>query len=132
MRLPNWPALMNAAIDEARTWPYMPFGCLHFCGHVALAITGEDKRPLFPAYSSQEEAEAILTQYGGLAGILTHALGDPIPAKKAGRGDIVLAEVDDGEIISGICVGARAIFLAREGGITDRPMTCARLAWRVG
>lgn len=121
---------LERALDEVRTWPPCDFGCCHFVGHVAYALTGIDRRAMFPAYSSQAEADALIKQHGGLVGILTKAFGDPIRVQRANRGDPVLAEVD-GELIAGICIGARIAVRCKSGGLTFPSMRAARLAWRV-
>jgi hypothetical protein len=131
LRVKNWPAKLAAALEEASTWGVCDFGCCDLVGHVAAAVTGDDRRSAFPAYSSQKEADALLTKFGGLPGIMKHAFGDPIPARKALRGDVVLADVE-GEVMAGICIGSKIALRSRAGGLTYRTMSCARMAWSVG
>jgi hypothetical protein len=130
MRLPNASARVDAALDEAREWPECTFGCCDLVGHIALAVSGEDKRELFPAYASQEEADALLAEYGGLAGILTHAFGDPIPVRKALKGDAVLVEID-GQTICGVVLGVNVAIRRVGGGITFCHIRHATAAWSV-
>jgi hypothetical protein len=61
--------------------------------------------------------------------LVTQAIGEPIHPSRAGRGDVVLAELELGPTI-GVCLGRDCVFPA-DPGITFRPRELIALAWKV-
>jgi hypothetical protein len=109
VRVANWPVVLAEKIEE---WRQRPFAwgtsdCWQMAGEIALALTGEDYRMRFPAYATEEEANAILAAHGGATGLATFALGDPKPVARAQRGDILVADYGMG-LGAGICLGVQS------------------------
>ncbi len=106
MRVANWQdelrAVFAAAHGRRFRWGY--HDCFQFTARCYRAVLGDEKRALFPKYSSKTEAEAILAEFGGARGILTHALGEPVHPARAGMGDIVLIDMGLG-LQPAVCMG---------------------------
>jgi hypothetical protein len=130
-RVANWPLVLNQKVNE---WRLRPFAwgtsdCCQWVAEVVTAITGEDYRDLFPAYETQEDAEQILAQSGGIAGILASALGEPKPVAWAKRGDIVMADFGLGATAA-VCLGLYC-WAPGEKGLVCQPTRTATAAWEV-
>jgi hypothetical protein len=130
MKLDDWPQKLDDYLLICRDDPfaYGVSDCCQFIAGAIEAITGEDLRELFPIYGSEEEAQIILDEHGGLAGLLTHALGDPIHVSQMGRGDVCITEPDGA---ARVCTGH---FLVSRGadGLAWVNRRRAVMAWRVG
>lgn len=129
-RVSNWPAALSAKVEEWRLRPfaYGSADCLQFAGDVVLALTGVDYRDQFPAYGSQEQAEAIMAG-GGVAGLLSGLFGLPKAAAQAMRGDIVLIDFGDG-LAAGVCLGV-VCCAPGPAGLVFRPTAQAVAAWSI-
>jgi hypothetical protein len=110
MRLPNWDKRLTAYI-ESRRKAVFAYG-INDCGLFALgaieAITGK-KLPV--AWSSEIEAQALISEHGSIRKAVAHYLGPSKGVLCARRGDIVI----DGEGSLGVCVGSRVATPTRHG-----------------
>ena len=134
MRLPDWPARLDALIAAAsgRRFRYGVFDCCLFAADAALAITGVDHAGPLRGYRGRRQAHAILKQAGGIAQLVTDRLGrGPIEAAQAQRGDVLLAYLSNGAPALGICLGRLIAFPSSEG-LAFHPLTVAHCAWRIG
>lgn len=131
MRVANWPLVLAGKIDEwrARSFDWGASDCCQFAADIVLALTGIDHRASFSMYASREEAESILAQHGGMAGLISSALGESKAVAFAGRGDVVAADFGDG-IAAGICLGAQCCAPGKRG-LVFRPTVQAVAAWSV-
>lgn len=130
-RIANWPIALNDEIDRWRNRPFEwgTADCCQFPAAVVRAITGRDLLPLFGNYANEDAATALLTEHGGLVGLITHALGDPKPVSWAHRGDVLAAELANG-MTAAICVGVHACAMDRKG-LVFFPTARAACAWSV-
>jgi len=130
-RVANWPTVLHEQVEAARLRPFVwgSWDCCQFVGEVVVALTGRDQRELFPTYSTEDEADAILAAHAGMHGLLERAFGPPIPVAFAKRGDIALVDLALG-LQPGICLGS---VCAAPGlkGLQFVPMSMALAAWRV-
>jgi hypothetical protein len=132
MRVPDWRERFHAELDAARDRPAQ-FGehdCLQFPARCVLAMTGVDPAESFGDYHSEEAAAALLREYGGIAGILTHAFGEPVAPNWARAGDIVVATIDGLET-GGMCNGTNCAFVMRPAGLSFRPREVIQKVWRI-
>lgn len=110
--------------------------CCQFVGEVAAAITGMDRRSVFPAYESEMGAARLLVEHGGMEGLLRHAFGEPKPAAFAQRGDVVLCEFGRGPQPA-ICVGSHCLAPTEPRGLVtrriigDKNYPDALMAWSI-
>lgn len=122
---------LNAVIDAWRQRPlaYGSADCCQFVGECVLAQIGEDRRELFPAYSTEEEANALITAYGDLVALVSAAFGDAVHPAQAHYGDPVVFEIE-GRQVAGICLG---VSVAAPGptGLVFASMSLAVAAWRI-
>jgi hypothetical protein len=122
---------LDAIIDAWRHRPlvYGSADCCQFIGECALAATGTDYRSAFPAYSSEAEALALISEYGDLVGLVTHAFGEPMHQSRARIGDPVVTVIGDRQV-AGICLG---VTVASPGptGLVFTSMADAIAAWRL-
>jgi hypothetical protein len=118
------------AAVEGRLFVWSQHDCCQWCaGWVALR-TGRDPREIFPQYSNESEALAIIEECGGLEGLITKALGPPMENKAfAQRGDIVLCDFGSGPQ-PGICIGVHCVAPGAKGFV-PRMTDSALAAWKV-
>lgn len=132
MKTENWERLLAAAIDTARTKPFLwgQHDCPTFAFETRTALTGgEDTAALWRGrYSTARGGERVMRRLGwtSLEEMGRALLGEPRSTiLLARRGDIVLTNTG-----FGICVGASAVGMAPAGLVTV-PLTSCRLAWAV-
>ena len=133
-RAPHWERLLAAAIDTARTRPFI-WGvndCPTFAFEVRMILTGgEDVAALWRGrYTTALGGARVMRRLGwaSLEEMGRSLLGEPRPAVLlAQRGDLVLADTGLG---FGICTGASAVGMAPEGLVTV-PLTACKLAWTI-
>lgn len=139
MRVSNWPALLTAAIDDAKTKPFAwgVHDCCMNAANLIQAITGVDPAASFRGtYSTESEAQAIIEAAGGLV-----ALIDGIAAQNgwtkcrplnARRGDLVVCFQKDTQTFAlGVCTGRNAVFVSPFVGMIFQPIENCVNAWRV-
>jgi hypothetical protein len=131
MRIAGWQEALVQVFDEAhgRRFIWGKHDCCQFAARCVAAITGEDKRLIFPNYIGKTSALEILMTEGGMDGLITRALGPPKPAAFAGDGDIVLMDMGQGEQPA-VCRGLHSFAPGRRD-LGYRPTLSARLAWTV-
>lgn len=101
--------------------------CCQFAGAVVNEFRGHNPMSRF-SYMGSREAQELIRSFGSLENAVTDTLGAPIPVELASDGDVLLADMSNGEsIVGAVCFGR---FVVRtEDGITDWPLAAARLAW---
>lgn len=130
MRHHDWPERLAEFIESRRGEPFA-FGthdCCQFAAGAIEAITGDNPARHW-AYANELGAARIIHEAGSLEAVVTEALGDPVHPSQAGRGDVVIAELDRGDTV-GVCLGNVCAFAA-EVGLLILPRTVARSAWKV-
>lgn len=130
-RLPDWPQRLDAFIESRRGTPfaYGSHDCCLFSAGAVEAITGENVAARWH-YTNEIGARRLMAKWGGVDGLVTAALGDPCHPSQAGRGDIVMAELTNGETI-GVCLGAVCAFAEEPQGVALRPRSLILKAWKV-
>ena len=133
-RVENWERLLAAAIDTARSKPFVwgLHDCPTFAFETRMALTGgEDVAALWRGkYSTHLGGLRVMRRLGwDSLETMGHALlGAPRDTVlQAQRGDIVLA---DSGLGFGVVIGATAVGLAPEG-LTFAALRSCRLAWPV-
>jgi hypothetical protein len=91
-------------------------------------MTGENPAVAWP-YRNEVGAMRLIHEAGGLDMLVTRAIGAPVCPAEAGRGDVVLSELDNGPTV-GVCLGRDCAFPA-DVGITFRPREMILKAWKV-
>lgn len=130
MRRVDWLERLETYIAERMTEPFAwgRHDCCRFASGAVEAITGEDVMRGF-SYEDEAGARALIRSAGSLDALAHRALGEPIPVSFAGRGDIVIADLEHGPTI-GVCLGVISAFAA-DPGLTHRPTLSCRVAWRI-
>lgn len=132
MRFPHWPQALADSIQAAgiRVFGYGGFDCCLFCADVVESMTGVDYAASLRGYATEDEAYEIISGYGSIEAMVTSLLGrEPIHPSSAGRGDVVLMEIDGRETL-GICLGVRSAF-PQHTGLRQHLTWLARCAWRI-
>ncbi|HEY4546096.1 MAG TPA: hypothetical protein VIG90_06685 [Pedomonas sp.] len=131
MRVQGWERRLG---DVLGRWQARAHGwdatCADFAADVVEAVSGRDIRPpIGLPVRSAREAAALYRRAGvaTLAGAVTAVLGEPVPPRRAHRGDIVEAAKD---AALGVCLGDRCAFLG-DRGLVALPLQAAGRAWRV-
>ena len=128
----GWPERLAEYIESRRDTPfeYGKHDCCHFAGGAVVAVTGIDYMAGY-SYTSELGAAKLIKSAGTLDTLVSRALGEPIHPSQAGRGDVVIADLDNGSTV-GVCLGDQCAFASDEGGLTFRPRMMLRAAWRIG
>lgn len=131
MRRNDWPQRLAEFIESTHAEPfcYGSHDCCMFAGRAVEAMTGENPT-LQWNYSNEIGAKRLLARKGGLVQMLSETLGIPIHPSEAGRGDVVLAELDLGPSV-GICLGRMCVFATEPAGVLMLGREIAHLAWRI-
>lgn len=129
----KYQALANYLRERAdRPFEWGVNDCCIFAADWVRLVTGRD--PAFylrDMYGSEAGAELVLEENGGIARIVTEALGLALPTvATAQRGDVVLFESGNGPAL-GICAGEKFAAMRDSGGIGYFSMRHAVTAWRV-
>lgn len=135
-RLEDWPARLSAVLSGAfgRPFSWQDHNCCLFVGECIEACTGENPVAQWAnTCSNAREAQRILSRVfgGSLLSGWTKLLGEPVPPAFAGRGDVVLIEID-GEQACGVVdmTGERVAVLSLDE-MAFLPLTAAVAAWKV-
>lgn len=139
MRVDHWPMALSevAAQAEARRAPfaYGTWDCCLWAAEAVQAITGVDYMAALRGYASKEEADALLSEHGGLESLVTEVLGaESQHISRAMRGDVVIGELqlvpgESGSVL-GICHG-HVCSIAVEGGLRYLPTAMFKNCWSV-
>lgn len=137
-RLADWPSRLDVYLRATRDRPFCwgTLDCVLFAAGAVEAMTGTDPVPgLAGSYDAPRGAwDTLQARYGGDLETATakvmEGLGQHrVDVKRAGRGDVVLAEAGDGRDALGICLGKVAVFHTARGHVyVPRPWLAA---WRV-
>lgn len=126
---------LEAAADRPHQWGR--HDCALWCARCIHAMTGADfAKGLRGRYRSERGAFRVLSEYGGLEGLVTHFLGEPVGPICARRGDVLIGpfhERDDGTLVDvfAICVGHKGAAPGADG-LRLHEIGNYTKAWRVG
>lgn len=130
-RVHDWPERLYEYIESRRPEPFA-YGSHDCCQFAARAV--ESMTDTNPAkdwhYTNELGAGRLIVEAGGLDKLITQAMGEAVHPAEAGRGDVVMAELDQGPTI-GICLGRDCVFAAEPVGVTFRPRAMILKAWKV-
>jgi hypothetical protein len=130
MRKHDWQTRMESFVRERQCMPF-EWGtndCAVFAAAFVHAITGVDFAPA-RRHKTELQAARELKKRGGLIGIATAALGDPLPPLMAAVGDVVLSKAGERDMLA-ICNGATCMAPGPHG-IAYLSMATASMCWRV-
>lgn len=135
-RLEDWPARLSAVLAGAfeRPFSWEEHNCCLWVGECIEATTGTNPVAKWAnTCTNAREAQRILSRVfgGSLLTGWTKLLGGPVPVALAGRGDVVVVEIDD-ELACGVVdmTGERAACLSLDEMVFV-PLTAAVAAWKV-
>jgi len=128
----DWQIRFEAFIASRRRVPFVwgANDCALFAADCVHAITGQDPAPPgLRSHRTEKQALRTLQRHGGLQGIATRALGQPIPASQAGVGDVVLSKSGTRPMLS-ICNGS-TVFAPSAHGLVSLALDTSSICWRV-
>lgn len=131
-KLHDWQVRFETFIASRTATPFTwgKNDCAIFAADCVCALTGRDVAlPAFRRHATERQAARLLKRHGGVAGIATAALGQPVPASGAQVGDVVLAKAGSRDMLA-ICNGATCIAPGPRG-LAVLPMAQASLCWRL-
>ncbi len=105
-------SVTRAFSDEPFAWGRLD--CCQLARAVFEALRGYDPAPGL-VYDTQEEAESIMTRHGGLAGLLSHILGPPVPVDQTSTADVLLLKLPGVGEITGVRVPDGALVPLKVG-----------------
>ena len=131
MRLHDWQLKFEAFVKERRAMPFAwgANDCCTFAADCVEAITGVDCASQLRGHSTAKQAYRALQQHGGVAGIATAALGQPVPVLSAQIGDVVLSKSGERDMLA-ICNGGTCLAPGPDG-LVSLGMDTATMCWRV-
>lgn len=136
MRQTNWPARLNAFIEQRRKMPFAWGGndcCLFVCDWISLLTGIDPAKKLRGTYADALSAARVLKRHRGVEAIAARqcrANGWPsVPVVSAMRGDIVSLPTEHGAAL-GICLGRHAAFPGPAGLVFVALHEC-RHAWNI-
>lgn len=101
--------------------------CLITCGKDPMSYRGETVRG---CYSSRSEAENLIKQHRGSMMEIMDFHFERIKVGFAQRGDVILAELDNGPTF-GLVWGGKVFFKTETDGYSVQPLSACKCAWRV-
>lgn len=121
----DWMARLMQAVETAQVLPFR-YGLHDCCTFAAYCVDAqrEDSRigelmQRHHPYANEEEAYEYIETQGGLTGLVTHYLGEPMENPKfAAPGDVALTRNRDGREIVGIIVGHNVVVPGSHGLVT--------------
>lgn len=131
-KLHDWQIRYEAFLLERTNVPFVwgANDCATFAADCVMAITGIDPAPKgLRKHTTALQASRVLKRHGGLSGIATAALGEPVPVSQAQVGDVLLVPMQGREALA-ICNGATA-FGPSAYGLTSVDVGTALKCWRV-
>lgn len=116
-------------VQEAMVSPFSwgQMDCCQFAG-LALESKGADNPMRLLEYSSEAEAEQIISGYGSLFKAVVNFLGEPVGVKGGSDGDVLMGELFNGEQILGVQLNNRMIVKTKKS-VTDWPISRAIYRW---
>lgn len=131
MRTDTWQADLEAALGRWRGVPRVvgQTDCAPFTADIVKAITGTDYLGSFPAYSTDEEAAAIIASFGGVEPMISSVLGPSKHPSRATDGD-VMAFTAGGRPGMGICCGVVTATVGMNGLEFIKTLDCSA-AWSI-
>src|SRR5690606_33693205 len=128
----DWQVRFEAFLKGRRCAPFAwgSNDCALFAADAVEAITGEHLCPQLRGHRDVRQALRVLAREGGVRGIASQALGEPIRPTLARVGDVVVVPAGKREALA-VCNGQTALTVGPHGSVAV-PMRGARCAWRVG
>lgn len=132
-RFHDWQIRFERFVRERSNLPFAwgTNDCAIFAADCVQALTGTDVAlPELRTHTTDLQAARLLKKHGGVAGIATAALGAPLAPLLAHVGDVVLADMGNGDTLA-ICNGGTCM-APGPAGLVHVGMDTARACWRVG
>lgn len=104
--------------------------CCLFAARIAEAITGIDYSAAFE-YADEADAERLIAEAGGLSGLLTSILGDPVGVEALDYGDPCLVNVGDRFEFVGVWFGDKALSKSETSLVLGIRAEFVRHGWKV-
>jgi len=139
-RYEDWPRRLDDFLQAASERPFSwgERDCCTLAADAVQAMTGDDPYTLWRGkYKSARGAARIVAKAGGLVGLWTQLLGQPVAPLMARRGDVVVvggvACAPGWSEAAGV-VDLTGMWIACAGpaGLVSLPLSAAVAAWRVG
>jgi hypothetical protein len=130
-RFQDWQVRFEAFLKARRREPFAwgSNDCALFAADAVEAITGEHLCPQLRGHRNVRQALRTLACEGGVRGIATQALGEPIRPVFARVGDVVVVPAGKRESLA-VCNGQTAL-LPGPDSMAAVSMRLALAAWRV-
>ncbi|MBK5203845.1 MAG: hypothetical protein JJD98_00100 [Polaromonas sp.] len=128
----DWQLCLEAFVRERKSLPFAwgTNDCAIFAADCVRAMTGTDVAlPALRKHTTELQAARSLKRHGGLVGIATAAMGEPLPPLMAGIGDVVLSKAGERDMLA-ICNGGTCMAPGPDG-LVQLAMATATLCWRV-
>lgn len=131
-RRADWPLHLEHFIACRTAAPFVwgKNDCAIFAADAVQAITGQDPAPAgLRHHTTARQAYRAIARHGGLEGIATASMGEPITVQQATVGDVLLVKAGKRDALA-ICNGTSALMPSAHG-LVSVGLKSARMAWRV-
>jgi hypothetical protein len=131
MKVRDWPERFDAVLDEYRRTAFRwgERDCVTFAFDVIEAMTGS-RLPVEVAWSSEDEARAVIEQFGGLVAGFTLHIGESVAPLMCSAGDIGITAAPDGSDALCVC-GGRSWFALGPRGLVHVDQSAVSTAWKL-
>ncbi len=106
------------------------FDCVQFARAVILEVTGESVAD-DATYANADEADQIIEDHGGLRGLITYYLGEPVEPGELTTCDVALVHLDGIPPLLGVVATAGRTLVPMPRGLETVPLVCASVGWRI-
>ena len=134
--IPDWRVHLDALVFARINTPFAwgSNDCALFAADAVQVTTGVDMAAQLRGYSTAREALRIIRKHGGLWGIATLALGQPLSPAYACPGDVALvpSSVGSKREALAVCVSCDKAAAPGASGLHIVPIDRALCVWRVG
>jgi hypothetical protein len=113
--------------DQPFAWGRLD--CCQLARAVFEALRGYDPAPGL-IYTTKEEADTLIEAYGGLAGLFTYILGEPVDPNETSTADVLLLKLPGVGEIAGVRVPDGAL-VPLKVGLYRAPLRYALEGWRI-
>jgi hypothetical protein len=137
MRNQDWPLRLQTLLDDARTQEFLwgRWDCCQWAGLCVEAQTGVNPiEHIRGRYKTSIGAMRVLRREFGVASIrdaVTQMMGDPVPPRLAGRGDLALVDINGIASVGVINLSGEKVAAIGLHGLEHVPLTAAVTAWKV-
>ena len=127
-KLSNMNTLINELSDA--DFEYGKTDCYIFTAKLVKEWHGKDYIKHHAVYKNKKQADAYIEKFGGIEALTTGTLGYSTDPVRCVDGDVVTAEVAQGQVALGFVQGGHGLFKMKKT-VVRLPLKKCRMGWSV-